>query len=46
MEGDRVIVIGGGVIGVMSAFMLKYKYPASSVLLLEKRSQVGQECSF
>ena len=41
MEGERTIIIGGGIIGVLSAFMLKYKYPASSVLLLEKRSGVG-----
>jgi L-2-hydroxyglutarate oxidase LhgO len=43
---ERIVVIGAGVMGILSAFMLKYKYPSNHVTLLERLDDVGKECSF
>ncbi|AMO56746.1 L-2-hydroxyglutarate oxidase [Endozoicomonas montiporae] len=36
------IVLGGGIVGVSTAWQLKQRYPAKSVLLLEKESELAQ----
>lgn len=37
-----VIIIGGGIVGASTAWQLKERFPARSVLLLEKESAFGQ----
>lgn len=37
----RIAVIGGGIIGLATAYKLKLKYPGSNVHLFEKESAVG-----
>ena len=46
MEGERVVVVGGGVIGVVTAFTLLATSPKARVTLVERNSGVGQECSY
>ena len=41
---QRIIVIGGGAVGLSSAYRLAEK--GLSVSLLERHSHTGQECSF
>jgi len=35
------VIIGGGIVGVSTAWQLKQRHPDKSVLLLEKESQLG-----
>ncbi|HEY4984312.1 MAG TPA: L-2-hydroxyglutarate oxidase [Verrucomicrobiae bacterium] len=42
MSAQRIIVIGGGIVGLASAFKLGRKFPSARVTVLEKESQVGQ----
>lgn len=42
MNAQRIIVIGGGIVGLASAFKLGKKFPSARVTVLEKESQVGQ----
>lgn len=42
MSAQRIIVIGGGIVGLASAFKLGRKFPLARVTVLEKESQVGR----
>ena len=42
MSAQRIIVIGGGIVGLASAFKLGGKFPSARVTVLEKESQVGR----
>jgi len=42
VNAQRIIVIGGGIVGLASAFKLGRKFPSARVTVLEKESQVGQ----
>ena len=42
MNAQRIIVIGGGIVGLASAFKLGRKFPSARVTVLEKESQVGR----
>lgn len=42
MNSRRVIVIGGGIVGLATAYRLSEKFPAARITLLEKESRVGQ----
>jgi L-2-hydroxyglutarate oxidase len=42
VSAQRIIVIGGGIVGLASAFKLGRKFPLARVTVLEKESQVGQ----
>jgi len=42
VSAQRIIVIGGGIVGLASAFKLGRKFPSARVTVLEKESQVGQ----
>jgi len=39
---QRIIVIGGGIVGLASAFKLGRKFPSARVTVLEKEPQVGR----
>ena len=41
-----MVVIGGGVVGVTTAFTILANSPRAKVTLLERNSGVGQECSY
>ena len=42
MSAQRIIVIGGGIVGLASAFKLGRKFPSARVTVLEKEAQVGR----
>ncbi len=42
MNAQRIIVIGGGIVGLASAFKLGKKFPSARVTVLEKEAQVGR----
>ena len=42
MSAQRIIVIGGGIVGLASAFKLGKKFPSARVTVLEKEPQVGR----
>ena len=42
MSAQRIIVIGGGIVGLASAFKLGRKFPSARVTVLEKEPQVGR----
>ena len=42
MNGKRIIVIGGGIVGLGTALKLGKKFPAATVTVLEKESKVGR----
>lgn len=46
MENKRVIVIGGGITGITTAYMIKRNSPATHVLVLEKREDLGTVSSY
>jgi D-amino-acid dehydrogenase len=46
MENKRVVVIGGGITGITTAFMIKRNSPGAHVVLLEKRNELATVCSF
>ncbi|OMJ70363.1 hypothetical protein SteCoe_31672 [Stentor coeruleus] len=46
MEDEKIVIIGGGIIGCSTAWMLKRLSPGCKVLILEKSNGVAQECSF
>jgi D-amino-acid dehydrogenase len=46
MTDEKLVVIGGGIIGVSTAYYLKLLSPRAHVVLLEKHSEVGYGCSF
>lgn len=41
----RITIIGGGIVGLATAFRLNQKLPGASVTVLEKESEVGQHQS-
>jgi L-2-hydroxyglutarate oxidase len=42
VSAQRIIVIGGGIVGLASAFKLGGKFPSARVTVLEKESQLGR----
>jgi L-2-hydroxyglutarate oxidase len=42
MQKYDVIVVGGGIIGISTAWQLKMRYPDRRILVLEKESEVGR----
>lgn len=46
MSEEKLVVIGGGILGVSTAYYLKLLSPKSHVVLLEKQNEVGTGCSF
>ena len=46
MEHEKVVIVGGGLIGCSTAYMLKKMSPNCQVLLLESSSGTGQACSY
>ncbi len=45
MTEKRIIVVGGGIIGLATAYRLGQKFPAARITVLEKESSVGQHQS-
>jgi L-2-hydroxyglutarate oxidase len=41
----RIVLIGGGIVGLATAFRLGQKFPAAEITVLEKESAVGQHQS-
>jgi L-2-hydroxyglutarate oxidase len=39
---ERFLIIGGGIVGLATAYRLGERFPGASITLLEKESQVGQ----
>eukprot|EP00359_Climacostomum_virens_P011555 CAMPEP_0204902684 /NCGR_PEP_ID=MMETSP1397-20131031/3813_1 /ASSEMBLY_ACC=CAM_ASM_000891 /TAXON_ID=49980 /ORGANISM="Climacostomum Climacostomum virens, Strain Stock W-24" /LENGTH=428 /DNA_ID=CAMNT_0052071221 /DNA_START=17 /DNA_END=1303 /DNA_ORIENTATION=+ len=46
MSEEKLVVIGGGILGVSTAYYLKLLSPKSQVVLLERHNEVGTGCSF
>lgn len=46
MSDPKYVVIGGGILGVSTAYYLKLMAPSARVVLLEKNNEVGTGCSF
>lgn len=46
MEDEKIVIIGGGIIGCSTAWMLKRLSPGCKVLILEKSNGIAQESSF
>ncbi|OMJ83432.1 hypothetical protein SteCoe_15655 [Stentor coeruleus] len=46
MNDEKIIIIGGGIIGCSTAWMLKSLNPNLKVLILEKNNQIAHEHSF
>ncbi len=42
MSSKRIIIIGGGVVGLATALKLSKRFPSASITILEKESAVGQ----
>lgn len=42
MGASKVVVIGGGIVGLATAYRLTEKFPSLSVTVLEKEKQLGQ----
>ncbi len=42
MRHAQVIIVGGGIVGLATAYQFLHRYPDRSVLVLEKESSVGQ----
>ncbi len=42
MNGQRVTIIGGGIVGLATAYRLLEKFPGSQVAVLEKEESVGR----
>jgi len=42
METSDVVIIGGGIVGLATAYQLHNKYPAKSIILLEKENQLAE----
>src|SRR3979409_1862219 len=39
---QRVLIVGGGILGLATAFRLGQKYPKARITVLEKETRVGQ----
>ncbi|OMJ79922.1 hypothetical protein SteCoe_19953 [Stentor coeruleus] len=46
MKDEKIVIIGGGVIGCSTAWMIKRLNPGCKVVILEKSNGIAQECSF
>lgn len=46
MEQEKIVIIGGGIIGCATAYMLKKNSPRCQIMILDRNSGVGQECSY
>jgi len=42
MQSSDVVIIGGGIVGLATAYQITQRFPATSVLVLEKEAGVGQ----
>ncbi len=42
MDGKRVIIVGGGIVGLATAYKLMGRFPGSQITLLEKELAVGR----
>ena len=42
MQKSDVVIIGGGIVGLATAYQITQRFPATSILILEKESGVGQ----
>ncbi len=42
LSGYDIVLIGGGIVGVSTAWMLKKSYPNSAILLIEKESSLAK----
>lgn len=42
MSGYDIVLIGGGIVGVSTAWKLKQRYPNASILLIEKESSLAK----
>lgn len=41
MDSNQRLVIGGGIAGLLSAYLLKKKFPNEEIILIEKEKQLG-----
>lgn len=46
MENEKIVIIGGGIIGCATAYMIKRSNPGSSILILEKSNDLAHESSY
>lgn len=46
MEQEKIVIVGGGIIGCATAYMLKKHSPSCQILLLDRNSSLSQECSY
>ncbi len=42
MNSRRVLIVGGGIVGLATAYRLQEKFPAARITVLEKEKEVGQ----
>jgi L-2-hydroxyglutarate oxidase len=42
VKSKNVLIVGGGIVGLATAYRLSERYPGASITLLEKESAVGQ----
>src|SRR5262245_34836762 len=42
MNSRRVIIVGGGIVGLATAFRLSERFPAARIVVLEKENAVGR----
>lgn len=42
MNSKRVIIVGGGIVGLATAYRLSERFPAARITVLEKEAQVGR----
>jgi len=42
VSNERFLIIGGGIVGLATAYRLRERFPGASITVLEKESQVGQ----
>ena len=46
MEDEKIVIIGGGIVGCATAYMIKRASPSSKVLILERGNDLGQDSSY
>src|SRR5438067_1474170 len=42
MNSRRVMIVGGGIVGLATAYRLRETFPGARITVLEKEEQVGQ----
>ncbi len=45
MTGQRILVVGGGIVGLATAYRLQQRRPKASIVVLEKEASVGRHQS-